>query len=118
MFLKEDDPMGLGMGDEERSVDTPWLTGDQAQDHRHQLPVLGTFPWEVASCLGCWVSWVWSWWHGWELSATVWAHPLLPWGSARVWDVPLLVAGASGRAGGTGGDCTDMFSVHLPQNCF
>lgn len=56
--------------------------------HRHQLPVLGTFPWEVASCLGCWVSWAWSWWHGWELGTTVWAHPILPSGSGRVWGVP------------------------------
>lgn len=58
MFLKGDDSVGLGMGVEEGSVDTSWLTGEQAQgDHRHQL---GTFPGEVASCLGCWVSWVWS----------------------------------------------------------
>lgn len=67
-FLKGDDPMGLKMGDEERSVDMPWLTGDL----RQQLLLLGTFPWEVASSLGCWV---WSWWPGWEIRTTLWAHP-------------------------------------------
>lgn len=40
MFLKGDD--AVGMGDEEGRVDTPWVTGDQAQgEHRHSCPCWG-----------------------------------------------------------------------------
>lgn len=46
---------------------------------------------------------------GWELGTTCGLIPILPWASGRVWAVC--------TAGGTGGECTEVLSMHLPQNC-
>lgn len=76
-------------------MDTPWLTGGP------QAPAAcaGDIPLGVDGLsLGCWVCWVWSWWCGWELSATVWAHPLLP----GPGEGPLLVAGTGRGLGAQG----------------
>lgn len=95
-------------------MDTPWLTGGP------QAPAAcaGDIPLGVDGLsLGCWVCWVWSWSRGWELSATVWAHPLLPWAPARAWGGSPAGGWDRERAGGTGGDCTAVFFLHLPQKC-
>lgn len=46
---------------------------------------------------------------GWELGTTCGLIPILPWASGRVWAVC--------TAGGTGGGCTEVLSMHLPQSC-
>lgn len=104
MFLKGDD--AVGMGDEEGRVDTPWLTGDQAQgEHRHQVPVLGTFPgrWLMLGLMAVLdlelVAWLGARYH------RVGSSPSCPGDLAGSGECPLLVAGTRERAGGTGGGC-------------
>ena len=56
--------MRLGTAHGENNVPRLRCSGQPGTggDRRHRLPVLGTFTWEVAPCVNCWLPLVWSWW--------------------------------------------------------